>query len=352
MRQIAIGNTLITQDSDAFVVAEIGHNHGGDLKTALAMVWAAKQCGCNAVKLQKRTNDRVFTKAFLDTPYNSEHAFGPTYGTHRAALEFGYTEYMEIDAYCRDLDILWFATAFDPWAADFLEQFRPVAYKMASGDLTNIPLLQHISEYKRPIIISTGGGTWDDIQRANNAACLSCAEVAFLHCVARYPTPAEEVNLSAIRLMMDALPDRIIGYSCHYNGPLMASLCYLFGARIIEKHFTLDHTAKGSDHAMSLQPDGMRKLVRDALRMKVCQGTGDKRMTDEENRALAKMGKSVWPTRPLPAGTILLPEDLALKTPMVAEGLKPYQVQDIIGKITIHDLSTAAPVKQEDIWGE
>jgi len=223
---------------------------------------------------------------------------------------------------------------------------------MASGDLSNLPLLKHIAQYHRPIIISTGGGTWQEIHLADRCATTVGAEVAFLHCVARYPTPAEEVNLSAIQRMAEQLPDRLIGYSCHYNGILMASLSYLFGARIIEKHFTLDRAAKGSDHAMSLQSDGMRKLVRDLRRMKLCRGSGEKQSTEQENKALSKMGKAVWPTRPLPAGTILTPEDVTLKTPALQDVLKPYQIEQIIGAITVHELSTAAPIKQEDIWGE
>jgi len=350
MRNLTIGNRVITQDSDAFVIAEIGHNHGGSIETALLMCKAAKECGCDAVKLQKRSNRRIYTKKYLARAYNSENAFGPTYGDHREFLEFGRPEYTELKAYCDEIGILLFATAFDEGSADFLEHIDVPAYKIASGDLVNTPLIQHVAKKGKPVIISTGGGSWPDIERADEA--LGYAWGAFLHCVCIYPCPPEKATLQAIEEMVDRYHHRIIGYSCHVNGIWPAGPAYLYGARIIEKHFTLDHTAKGSDHAYSLQPEGMRKMVRDLRNIREAQGTGTKYRRAEEDKALEKMEKVCWPATTLPRGHILEPEDIVVKSPSVPNGLRPYKIVEILGKALKNDCSTSQPFYVEDIYGE
>jgi N-acetylneuraminate synthase/sialic acid synthase len=341
--EITIAGRKITQDGDAFVVAEIGHNHGGNLGVAMQMCRIARDCGCDAVKLQKRTNTAIFTKAMYGASYNSEHAYGPTYGAHREALEFDYYEYRELKSFCDHLGLVFFSTAFDEYAADFLEDVGVAAYKIASGDLNNLSLIEHCAKKNKPLILSTGGATEWDIILADRRLVKHDAQAAFLHCVALYPTPPDRVNLSAISKMRDLLPHRLIGYSCHYNGIVMAELSYTYGARIIEKHFTLDHTSKGSDHALSLQPDGMRKMVRDLRRIRLAHGTGEKTRTEDEAKALAKMEKVLWPTASLPAGHVLKPGDISIKTPATPDGLAPYKKDDLIGKILIFDVTTNAP---------
>ena len=349
MRQITIDGKLIDGDGTAYVVAEIGHNHGGRLKTALEMCKAAKDCGCDAVKFQKRTIDKLYTKAYLATPYNSVHSFGATYGEHRRALEFGFPEYFEIKAFCQHIGITMFATAWDEEAADFLSALGVPAFKVASADVLNIPLLRHIAAKHKPVIMSTGGASWEDIDRALDA--MVGTEVALLHCVARYPTQAVHANLLAIPSMLDRY-DKVIGYSCHYNGTLMATSAYLFGARIIEKHFTLDHTSKGSDHALSLQPDGMRKLVRDLGRLWVCAGEGDKVRDLEETLALQKMCKGMWPVTTLPAGTVITPSEIIRRTPLVSGGTEPWQEDAVVGGVIVHEQSTAVPFTGETLMYE
>ena len=352
MRKIRIDGEWIGDDSPAYVVAEIGHNHGGDAVKAMEMCESAKDCGCMAVKFQKRTNERIYTKRFLGTPYHSEHAFGETYGAHREALELGRSEYVAISEWCAEIGITWFATAFDEEAADFLEDLEVPCYKIASGDLRNLPLIRHVCRKGKPVLISTGGGSWDDIAQANAVVLAEDAQAVFLHCVARYPTPAEAINLEAITGMRSTMPSRVIGYSCHYNGILAATLAYVWGARVIEKHFTLDHTDKGSDHALSLQPEGMRRLVRDLDRIPLMIGNGDKTRNAAEETALAKMAKALWPTRSMPGGQILCAEDVASKSPTGPRAYRPDQLPDVLGKITVHDLSTDAPLEPEDLWGE
>ena len=160
MRKLIIDGKTIQDNSNAYVIAEIGHNHQGDLETAKKMFRVAKQCGADAVKLQKRENRKLYTSDMLAKPYDNRNSYGATYGEHREALEFGWMEYRELFTYARELGITMFSTAFDFASADFLAKFDPPAFKIASGDLKNIPLLSHIAGFQKPMIVSTGGGPW------------------------------------------------------------------------------------------------------------------------------------------------------------------------------------------------
>src|SRR5215813_3112472 len=165
-KEIAIGKHRIRQDApDCFVIAEIGHNHQGDVETCKQLFQAAKYAGVSAVKLQKRDNRSLYTKAFYDSVYNSENAYAPTYGAHREALEFGESQYRELKQYAESLDLVFFATAFDFKSVDFLEKIGVPCYKVASGDLTTTPLLKYIAQTKKPMIVSSGASTLDDVRR-------------------------------------------------------------------------------------------------------------------------------------------------------------------------------------------
>src|ERR1043166_6889400 len=165
-----VDNFCVSRDGpDCYVIAEIGHNHQGDLDKAKEMFRVAKECGVNAVKLQKRDNRTLFTRALYEMPYDNENSFGSTYGAHRESLEFGRDEYLELKRYAREIQLTMFATAFDFRSADFLAELDMPAYKIASGDLTNLPLLRYVARLQKPMILSTGGGTLADVQRAYDA---------------------------------------------------------------------------------------------------------------------------------------------------------------------------------------
>src|SRR5690348_8246576 len=165
-RPLIIDHRVISDDSDCCVIAEIGDNYQGSLKTAIELFKAAAECGVHAAKLQKRDNRGLYTKAAFDKPYDNENSFGATYGEHREALEFGKVEYEELQAEAQRVGTAFFATAFDIRSADFLAELGVPAYKIASGDLKNTPLLKHVAKIGKPMIVSTGGGTMDDVQRA------------------------------------------------------------------------------------------------------------------------------------------------------------------------------------------
>jgi len=332
MRKLTIDGKTIDDKSNGYVIAEIGHNHQGDLETAKKMFRIAKECGADAVKLQKRENRNLYTKALLDKPYDNRNSYGSTYGEHREALEFGWVEYRELFDYAKALGITMFSTAFDFTSADFLAKFDPPAFKIASGDLTNVPLLTHIAGFQKPMVLSTGGGTMEDVNRAYDAIMPLNDQLAILQCTASYPADFGELNLRVIPTFRERFPNTVIGLSSHDNGIAMAVAAYMLGARVIEKHFTLNHTLKGTDHAFSLEPTGLRKMVRDLHRCREAMGDGVKHVYATEVTPIMKMGKKLVAARDLPAGFTIKPEDIAIKSP--GDGLPPYELNKVVGRVT------------------
>jgi sialic acid synthase len=329
MRHITIDNIDVRDDTDCYVIAEVGHNHQGSVEKAKEMFLEAKRAGANAVKLQKRDNRSLYTQEMYDKPYENENSFGATYGKHREALEFGRDEYKELKAYAAEIGITFFATAFDDASAEFLAALDMPAYKLASGDLKNIPLLEHVARFQKPLILSSGGATLDDVRKSVESVLKINSQLCLLQCTASYPTPAEEMNLRVIETFRKEFPEVVIGLSDHYNGIAMAVAAYVLGARVIEKHFTLNHTMKGTDHAMSLEPIGMHKMIRDLQRAAKALGDGTKRALPSEGPALVKMGKSLYAARDLPMGHRLSAGDLAIKSP--GGGVPPAALGSVIG---------------------
>ena len=349
MRKLTIDGKVIQDDSDCYVIAEIGHNHQGKLETAKEMFKIAKESGADAVKLQKRNNRELFTKAGYEKPYENPNSYGETYGEHREYLEFGGIEYKELMDYADEIGVTFFATAFDFSSADFLAKLDMPAFKIASGDLKNIPLLTHIAEFKKPMILSTGGGTMEDVNRAYDAVMPINQQLCILQCTAGYPADFDQLNLSVITTFRERFPNLTIGLSSHDNGIAMAVAAYMLGARVIEKHFTLNHTWKGTDHAFSLEPIGFRKMVRDLERVKVAIGDGVKQTYESEKNPIIKMGKKLVAARDLPAGYTIRREDIALKSP--GDGLPPYELDKVIGRVTRQELKEDDDIAYEVLNG-
>lgn len=232
MRQLQIGPRQISDSSPCYVIAEIGHNHGGSVETAVQMIRVAAACGADAVKLQKRSNETLYAQALLDQPYENENSFGKTYGEHRKALEFGVTQYDACMAAARDANVTCFATAFDEPSADFLLALGVPAIKIASGGLTDHALLTHVASARVPMVVSTGGGTFKEIDEAVETITKHHDQLAILHCTAAYPVrDFAELNLKCIQVMRERYP-YVIGWSGHDNGIAMAVAAYTLGARI------------------------------------------------------------------------------------------------------------------------
>ena len=330
-RTLTIDGREIGDDSECYVIAEVGHNHQGDVELAKRLIDAAKECGVDAVKLQKRSNRVLYTREFFEQPYDNELSFGRTYGEHREALELGVEDYRELLAHARAVGVTLFATAFDFESADLLAELDVPAFKFASGDLRNTPLQRHIAAFGKPMLLSTGGATLEDVERAVDTILPLNDQLGVLQCTAAYPASVEDLNLNVIKTLRERFPDLVVGLSDHQNGIAMALVAYMLGARVIEKHFTLDHALKGRDHAFSLMPEGMRRLVRDLHRVPAALGDATKRPLPIEADPIEKMGKKLVAARELELGHVLTDRDLAIKSPADG-GLPPYELDRLIGR--------------------
>jgi len=339
-KNLVLGNHVINDKSECYVIAEIGHNHQGSLETCRNLFLAARNAGAHAVKLQKRENKTLFTKAAYNKVYDNPNSYGATYGEHREYLEFGWPEYMELQKYARELGLDFFATAFDIPSADFLEQLDVPAYKLASGDLKSTPLLQHVAAFGKPMIISTGGASMEDIRRAYDVIMPINAKICIMQCTGGYPPEWHELNLRVIDTLRNEFPEIVIGFSSHDSGIAMAVAGYMLGARVIEKHFTLNRAMKGTDHAFSLEPVGLTKMVRDLKRLKLALGDGKKIAFASEKAPITKMGKSLVAKRDLPQGAVLTDADIAMKSP--GGGIPPYEWGNLVGKTLLQPVQEDA----------
>jgi N-acetylneuraminate synthase/sialic acid synthase len=346
LRKLSIDGKKYDDSSLPFVIAELGHNHQGNLETCLQMIRAAAYSGASAVKLQKRSNIDLFTKAAFDAPYNSENAYGPTYGLHREALEFGEEEYKECILEAKRNNITFFSTAFDFQSVDFLMNLGVPAIKIASGDLKSTPLLKYASTLGVPLIVSTGGADLSDVDRAVELLSSAGSDFAILQCTAGYPPKYEELNLRVISTFRERYPNTVVGYSGHDSGIAMSLVAYVLGARVIEKHFTLNRAMKGTDHAFSLEPGGMRKLVRDLERAQISLGDGEKRVYDSELAPIRKMGKMIVAGTNIAAGTVANLSMFEFRSP--SEGLYPYQVEQLVGLRFARDVASGESIGMED----
>ena len=347
MREFQLKDRTITQDSKPFIVAEIGNNHNGSVDLCKSLIERAKRNGADAVKLQKRCPEKLFTKKLFNSPYDNPNSFGPTYGEHRQALEFDKTEWWDLFDFAEDIGIMLFSAAFDADSVDFLEQFNPPAYKIASGCLKDTPLIAKIADLGKPMVISTGGGAWADVDRVYMMMRHKGTPFCFLHCIASYPNRAETMNLRVIPAMMQRYPETIIGLSDHYQGYNMALAAFCLGAVVFEKHYTADHTLPGPDHALSLEPHELGEWVHETERLQAAMGSSHKVFLECEEKGIFKMGKGIRAVKLIPAGKVIEPDDIVIRSP--AEGLPPYEIDRVIGKIAIRDLSTASIFSWEDL---
>lgn len=295
MRELYIGQRRIADDEPTYVIAEIGQNHQGNVVVACDLIKAAAQAGASAVKLQKRDVQNLYGPALLNKAYEHENSFGQTYGEHRLAVELDADAYKRCQKAAGNFGVDLFATAFDEASADFLAALNVPAYKVHSGGLTDDRLLAHVASLNRPVILSTGGGTDREIDHAINAVYRVNQRLAVLHCTASYPCDFDQLNLRCITTLRERYPEIVIGWSGHDSGIAMSLVAAQLGASIIEKHFTLNRSMKGTDHAFSLEPGGLRRLCRDLERARVALGDGVKKWYDSEKGPIAKMRRTDGP---------------------------------------------------------
>lgn len=337
MKIFKIKDKIITEQSNPFIIAEIGCNHCGDMSLCIDMILKAKKCGADAIKLQARDNDRLFTKELLNKPYENENSYGLTYGEHRRFLDFmKFEEFITIKDYCRDLGLIFIITPFEENSLELVKKIDPDGIKVASCDLNNIPLLNLVAETKKPTIISTGGSYHADIYRAVRQFESKNDNLAILHCVSTYPNMDEELNLTKIK-SLDRAFSNIIGFSCHHPGLLPNYIAYLLGARIFEVHFTLNRAFKGTDHAFSLEPEGLSHLCQDLKRIPTMIGERvNLSPSDRELKGfIKKFGKSWYAKNDIAKGSTFSINDLELRAPAI--GLLPNEINLIISEIAHKD---------------
>ncbi len=283
-RGVKIGSSVVGDGYPCYIIAEIGINHNGDIDIAKRLIDLAIISGCNAVKFQKRTVDVVYKPEELAVP--RESPFGDTNGDLKYGLEFELEEYQEIDRYCKEKKITWFASCWDEGSVDFIDQFDVPCYKIASASLTDDGLLRHTKSKGKPIILSTGMSTIEQIDHA--VEVLGKDDLVILHTTSTYPANYDELNLSVIPVLKQryGLP---IGYSGHETGVPTSISVVALGACVVERHITLDRAMWGSDQAASLGPGGVIKMVTGIRLMELLMGDGVKRVIEREKSIIKKL---------------------------------------------------------------
>ena len=286
MAEVNIGNRMVGDGHSVYVIAEIGINHNGSLEVAKKLIEGAAQAGCDAIKFQKRTPELCVPmdqrQIERDTPWGRM-----TYMDYRYKVEFGFDDYSEIDRYCREQGIDWFASCWDEEAVDFMEQFNPPCYKAASASLTDLTLLNKTRATGRPLMISTGMSTMEEIDAA--VAELGRENLLIAHTNSTYPCPVEELNLRMIHTLQERYPENPIGYSGHEVGLATTWAAVALGATFIERHVTLDRAMWGSDQAASVEISGMSRLVSNIRDIEKAFGDGVKRVYEGELAARKKL---------------------------------------------------------------
>ena len=285
-KEVSIGNKLISDNAPCFIIAEIGINHNGSVDLAKKMIDEAVMAGCDAVKFQKRTVTKVYTAEELDV-YRPNY-YGSTNRDLKNGLEFSYEDYCEIDEYCKSKKIMWFASCWDKDSVDFIEQFDVPCHKIASALLTDDELLLHIKKTGKPILLSTGMSSMAEIRHA--VELLGEDNLVIFHCTSTYPTNHNEINLKVIEEFKEEFSCPI-GYSGHERGLLPSILSVQVGASAVERHITVDRTLWGSDQAASLEPEGLRRMVRDIREVQSIMGNGVKCVYESEVPVRAKLRK-------------------------------------------------------------
>ncbi|XP_078532673.1 N-acetylneuraminate-9-phosphate synthase-like [Lissotriton helveticus] len=324
-------------DHPCFVIAEIGQNHQGDLETAKKMIRMAKDCGADCAKFQKSELEHRFIKTALERPYTSKHSWGKTYGDHKRHLEFSHDQYRELQKYANEIGIYFTASGMDEMAVEFLHELGVPFIKVASADASNFGYLEKTARKGRPMVISSGMQSMDTMRRVYQIVKPINPNFCILQCTSAYPLDPAHVNLRVIKALQEEFPDIPIGYSGHEGGIAISIAAVAMGAKVVERHVTLDKTWRGSDHLASLEPSELAELVRSIRTVEMAMGSPIKHFLPCEKGCHDKLGKSVVAKVCIPAGTVMTLDMLTVK---VAEphGLHPEQISHLEGKTAKKDI--------------
>ena len=331
MTTIDIGGRVIGDGRPIYFVAEAGVNHNGSLDLARKLVDIAVDCGADAVKFQKRTVREILVAEALEKPYLTPTSLGATYGEHREKLELDAKDYQRLWQHAGQRGITMLASGWDRSSVDFLDELGVPAFKTASADLTNLPLLDHIARKGKPMFISTGMATIDEVAEALQVVRKHLGErVVLLQCTSLYPCDNDKLNLRVLHTYRERF-DVLVGYSGHERGLAPTEAAAALGACVIERHFTVDRTMIGPDHAASLEPEGVRRLVRNIRNIENALGDGEKRLLPEEQAVRDRLAKSIVAARDIPAGTVITVDMLTTKGP--GNGLQPRRIPELCGLV-------------------
>ena len=343
--KIKIGSKYVGDNCPCYIVAEIGLNHNGKLEIAKKLIKEAIKAGADAVKFQKRNIDKLLIKEWINKPYSGQNSFGNTYGEHRRNLELSDDDWYKLAEYSEKLGLDFLASAWDIGSADFLEKLDVPAYKIASADVTNLPLLEHIAKKKKPVILSTGMSTIEEIDEAVETIEKYTNGLIILHCISAYPFDDQYANLNVIKTLKERYRYPI-GYSGHEkSGHVITLGAVALGACLVERHFTLDHTMRGPDHVASLEPHGLASLVESIRKQEKAFGSPKKDILDIELPVREKLAKSIVAAKDIKKGQIIKKDDLTVKSP--GSGLKPKYIEKLIGKIAKQDIHEDTIVSKE-----
>ena len=337
----------IALDGTPFVIAEVGQNHQGDLETAREYIRIYAYEGADAIKFQTRDNKYLFSKDAYEADYASENAFAETYGAHREKLELKPEWLPILKEDCVKYGVKFMSTPFDEPSLKLLEQIDVDILKIASFDLGNLPFINRIASLGKPVVMSVGGGKIEQIRSSVDTILKHHDKVAILHCVSEYPCEYNRLGFDNIEVLIKEFPGCTIGSSDHFNGTLSGPVAYLRGARVFEKHVTLNRAWKGTDHSFALEPDGFRKFVRDIKRVRHMMMP--KPADDLGNeRVFKKLGKSLIAYADIKAGDMVTLDNLSGRI-FNAQYIPVRESNQVIGRVAKKNIAQGEAIQYVDL---
>ena len=341
-----IGNKQIGPGNPCFIIAEAGVNHNGDINLAKQLIDIASESGADAVKFQTFTAESLVTKDVSKAEYQKETTGSEDSNQFQMLkkLELGKNDHLLLKKYAEEKGLMFLSTPFDSKSSDFLESLGIDAYKIPSGEVTNLPFLKHVAKKGKPMILSTGMSTLEEVTRAvKTMTDAGNRNIILLHCVTSYPTPDSEANIKAM-LELQKTGVEIVGYSDHTMGIYAPLAAVALGAKVIEKHFTLDRNMEGPDHQASLEPGELKEMVTGIRTIEKMLGSGIKTPSPCEKGNISIIRKRIVAARDISAGELLSKENLALKRS--SAGLEPSEFENLFGKKTKQDIKKDEPITE------
>lgn len=338
-------DVYIGENHPCLIIAEIGQNHQGDINIAKQMIKIAKECGADVAKFQKSDLSAKFTRKALDRPYNSVNSFGKTYGDHKTFLEFSKEQYIELKQYADNVGILFAASPMDIPSIHFLDSINVPFFKVGSGDTNNLEYLEVLKNLDRPIILSTGMNDISNVTMSMDVL-KDVENVCIMQCTSSYPLPDDQIHLNVMDSYKKTF-DCLVGYSSHDVGTVVVVAAVAMGAKIVEKHFTLNKSWKGSDHSASLEPDELKEMCLNIRRIEKAMGNPTKMMQSSEKPCYNKLGKKLVSKKRIKKGDILCKDNVTVKVNDV--GMDPINYFDVMGKEICRDIECDEGIELGDI---